>query len=883
MIRSERMPPPRAEEVEDSDSASDSASDCEAEAAAPAVATSAVAPSAVVTAEAASARAAALAEQLAARTGTVPVEGTASPGRPKETAAPGADLAPLILEAEPIDLVVIGNAANCSSWIGKAIAESHFVAVVKTPVAPSTSVIVDAKIAEANIKPELLQRRWMALRVRRPMGDPRLPLRELSALCDQLVQAGVEPRTLVPIDSRSYLLLNKEHVHVSVTALVQCGHLVSPAQRVVNALPTPETSTELPEMQVGGWKLLQRQNDGITKDCRKNSIFQSILRVQAKCGFYCEVRTLDPQEVASEFHAQLSSFGMLRSDGSRSWRDPLVQFQVSDGSPLPLLEVSTTEGAGEDILLKETERSSSGSAQGPVETWSKLPNSEKVTALELDADDLQGIWMFAGNLFLRIIGVPRSQSLLASHCCRSLTQLEYFQGMEAVQSELKKYEVLVGEVEESGVLRVHRNTWQGDTGSPASRLLLDARPTDLPKTGSVEVQLESGIVTHQDPDGKELRWRIREWGFDPFTVIEPVVSEPEAVSESESVSETVRVKQKKDAKAASKGAAPKAKAKAKAVAQSPKKEEKETDDEKEEKEVKKKKHKKKEKEKEKEEEKERSRKRASSESKSSSEVKKKKKKDKSRGRSERKDKKEKDKEKRKKKKGRGTRTASPSKGRKTAARSRSRSRSKRRSRNRKTRRDKSSEHKKEEKKEVKEKQEKPVQERPSEDLSDREVRLKRFADQSKLIPQAMEALRNLKPDLQDKIMEEGPIKEGDGNPIIVLMNRIKEVAEWAQQEADRGEAPEKAPAQAPETTPEEATKANGGTVNGNGTEETEPATLPDQAILLRAFSIQNQLPDTAMETLKALPGDVLMNVLVRGPLEAGDPLVALRKRIEEVR
>lgn len=91
MIRSERMPPPRAEEVEDSDSASDSAdSASDSEAAAPvAVATSAVAPSAVVTAEAASARAAALAEQLAARTGTVPVEGTASPGRPKETAAPG--------------------------------------------------------------------------------------------------------------------------------------------------------------------------------------------------------------------------------------------------------------------------------------------------------------------------------------------------------------------------------------------------------------------------------------------------------------------------------------------------------------------------------------------------------------------------------------------------------------------------------------------------------------------------------------------------------------------------------------------------------------------------------------------------------------------------
>ena len=35
------------------------------------------------------------------------------------------------------------------------------------------------------------------------------------------------------------------------------------------------------------------------------------------------------------------------------------------------------------------------------------------------------------------------------------------------------------------------------------------------------------IKSNQPKDGKELRWRIREWGFDPFTVIEPVVSEPE--------------------------------------------------------------------------------------------------------------------------------------------------------------------------------------------------------------------------------------------------------------------------------------------------------------------------------------------------------------------
>ena len=80
------MPPPRAEEVEDS-SGSDSA-DSGSDSDVPVAVAVAPAASAVVTVEAASARAAALAEQLAART-VVPVEGTASPGRPKETAAPG--------------------------------------------------------------------------------------------------------------------------------------------------------------------------------------------------------------------------------------------------------------------------------------------------------------------------------------------------------------------------------------------------------------------------------------------------------------------------------------------------------------------------------------------------------------------------------------------------------------------------------------------------------------------------------------------------------------------------------------------------------------------------------------------------------------------------
>merc|ERR1711988_1796712 len=72
------------------------------------------------------------------------------------------------------------------------------------------------------------------------------------------------------------------------------------------------------------------------------------------------------------------------------------------------------------------------------------------------------------------------------------------------------------------------------------------------------------------------------------------------------------------------------------------------------------------------------------------------------------------------------------------------------------------------------------------------MRLASFAEQSRLIPQAMEALRNLKPDLQDKIMEEGPIRENEGkNPIVVLMNRIKAVAQRAQKAAAEAKAKEK--------------------------------------------------------------------------------------------
>eukprot|EP00913_Durusdinium_trenchii_P033826 g31665.t1 len=146
--------------------------------------------------------------------------------------------------------------------------------------------------------------------------------------------------------------MSREHVHVSVTALVQCGHLVSPARRVVTAMQLPDASPELPEPQVGAWKLTQRHSPNITKDFTGGDLFQSTLRVQAKCGLYAEVRAADRSEVSSAFHAQQSSFGTLRLEPSvESEPEPAQDAQQaseseSESAPAP---PSGAEENGEDM------------------------------------------------------------------------------------------------------------------------------------------------------------------------------------------------------------------------------------------------------------------------------------------------------------------------------------------------------------------------------------------------------------------------------------------------------------------------------------------------------------------------------------------------------
>lgn len=399
-----------------------------------------------------------------------PVAGVFEAGSAGQLATRGVD-PPMIFEVEPADnLVVIGNAAGCAAWIPQAIESSKFVALVKTPAAPATTLIVEAKMAEKYGAPaDVRQRPWVALRVRRKTADPRLPLMTLNSLCEVLVDSGVEPRTLVPIDSRSYLLISAENSQPAAAALVRLGHLVSPSVRVCPHVELPSPDPERLRQHVGAWSLSRRESGP-----RDAAVVQEFgadragttIRVQAPGGLFAEFRAL----LDSTEGTQASCFGRVStegSDGSTISRHTTVSFQPHTGSLPPSLRV-TFQGTGENVVLQE-ETLNSASGERTLERWAKMPgNDAKITVLELVPGTLErdaptkrlGLWAFCGRHFVRVLGPPRGQGVVGSACCRSTSQLEMFRGVDIVRADLRgNYEAVVGDIPTAGMHRVGRDAW----------------------------------------------------------------------------------------------------------------------------------------------------------------------------------------------------------------------------------------------------------------------------------------------------------------------------------------------------------------------------------------------------------------------------------------
>jgi len=160
-----------------------------------------------------------------------------------------------------------------------------------------------------------------------------------------------------------------------------------------------------------------------------------------------------------------------------------------------------------------------------IEAWTKVTGGP-VTSLELISEVVPnggkapgtqsgraGYWLFCGDRFVRVVGLPTGEGLVAGACCGSIAQLETIMGgARVVQAELEgRYEACVGKVEAPGRLRVQRAAWKHL--SREGEWLYDARANI---GGSIAVSPSE--VAMRLPSGVEQRWRIRDWGFDPFTL-----------------------------------------------------------------------------------------------------------------------------------------------------------------------------------------------------------------------------------------------------------------------------------------------------------------------------------------------------------------------------
>ncbi|CAK0868325.1 unnamed protein product, partial [Prorocentrum cordatum] len=236
------------------------------------------------------------------------------------------------------------------------------------------------------------------------------------------------------------------------------------------------------------------------------------LRLQAPSGIYAEIRIpVQPEEPLSQdtscagYHAVVA----VGSGRTRSLRHRTLDFRPPTGGVL------CTQVTFDRDVMGELSHPRGKVREEYIEVWTKL-KSGPITALELLSESpskttqqRMGYWLFCGDRFVRIIGPKLGDGLVAGTVCSSLRQLEFLSSSKAVRKELRThYEACSGTIESPGVLRVAKKAWPIEQ---AGKLLYDAKGGS---GGSVAVSKHE--VTHRLPSGIEQRWRVRDWGFNPF-------------------------------------------------------------------------------------------------------------------------------------------------------------------------------------------------------------------------------------------------------------------------------------------------------------------------------------------------------------------------------
>lgn len=445
----------------------------------------------------------------------------------------------LIISAEPseelVRLSVKGGRRDrpgaVPDWLYKALGFRSFVCATRTPDGVISVFIGESFLNKVELPATVeMERQWSSLRISK--ADTLHA--GFKTVWEALEAAKIDVQ-LVSSPSCEWFLMPSKQLAMAVSGLLAAGHAICPAARLCGPLPAKLGRHEKCRRFAGAWKLTAGEESEVCES--------SCFRLQGACGVYVDLRP------ASGLKEEASCAGFLHLDESSRHR--LVGFQPPTG------EASTVQLSYEgDDLHEDVPRFGR-------RTWRRLPDSgTRAVVLELIGEPnrslcRQGYWLIAGDRFARIIGLSNA-GIIDRYCCSSLGQLEKMFGSECIAQELDShYEVVSGILVTPGHFLVEHEVPRGQ--AEAGGTFLDV---ESGIGGKIELPSKiGGEVLHHGPKGIQ-RWRVLEWGFDPFTPGSAAISEeqlpPEQplqkVAESKKNSEptklaekTVRKKRKKEA------------------------------------------------------------------------------------------------------------------------------------------------------------------------------------------------------------------------------------------------------------------------------------------------------------------------------------------------
>eukprot|EP00928_Gymnodinium_smaydae_P017153 TRINITY_DN16553_c0_g1_i1.p1 TRINITY_DN16553_c0_g1~~TRINITY_DN16553_c0_g1_i1.p1 ORF type:complete len:1024 (+),score=189.15 TRINITY_DN16553_c0_g1_i1:153-3224(+) len=467
----------------------------------------------------------------------------------------GAKLGPLKLRAlgsENLAVVLLpevrSTAGEALEWLANALpkartsggADGGIAALAGGSAAGTTAVVVPESALRAVPPPDgaTVDQIWVALEATEPDSATRAPLTAaaVGALGASLSAANVRWRALPSAQANSIVLVHQDDLPAATVALTRNGHAVSPPTRVCPPAPAEaEIPLDKNSQHVGVWSLLRRE-ETVGKTVEEHTAGKGPIRMQAPSGLYAEIRIpaqadeVATQESCGGYHAVVDATGGRRM----SVRYRTVDFRPPNGCVL------CTQVKFDREVMGELSHPRGRMRDEYIEAWTRL-DSGPMVALELTSEvnppnlpplpwSRTGYWLFCGDRFARIVAPRRGQGIVAGACCSSISQLEAICGSDSVRQELHSaYEACWGHLERPGVLRVSREAWYPNR---TGQVLYDA----VAGVGGT-ISFAQHEVIHHLPNGLMQRWRIRDWGFDPFSVtMNPAPAVPAAQRDSGSAS-----------------------------------------------------------------------------------------------------------------------------------------------------------------------------------------------------------------------------------------------------------------------------------------------------------------------------------------------------------